>query len=184
MSEINQESDGPATANRTLGPGQLDLSKGPYVFGERSLSSVFGFLRKALPSRMEINLEESKKSSSIQIQEGLWRRASLRFELKDQQLALVRLSYRITIAGSVITFFGTCIGLSIIFTLIASAMKGEFTPFASFGGLAGALFSSSVDNIIANSVRRSSWSADIRKAIERAYVDLPSTTSPGVVRAA
>jgi hypothetical protein len=59
----------------------------------------------------------------------LWRGASLVILDVKQQVALGGIDYKVpTFAAEVTVFIGTCAAFSLIFTIFASAMLGQFAP--------------------------------------------------------
>ena len=162
----------------------LDLSKGPYALKARSVPDLLVSLKTILPPHMtmavkQVALKKGGKTPSIQIQDGLWRGASLIILGTNQQLKLGAIIYKVpTFAAKAIVLIGTCAAFSVIFTLFASAMLGRFALVGMGGGFVGAIVSLNVENMIARKLRDSPWSAELNRAIEEANA-LPTCPRSG-----
>jgi hypothetical protein len=154
----------------------IDLSKGPYALKMQSASVFLSALQAALPNQMEVTLKQVRlkkggKTPALQVRDGLWRGATLVILDTNQQLALGGIQYRVpTFAAKAIVFLAVCASFSLIFTIFASIVLGQLAPVGMFGGLAGALISGTVENMIAKRLRDSSWSAELKNAIETVNV--------------
>jgi hypothetical protein len=150
----------------------FDLSKGPYALKAQSVSAFLSSLEETLPAHMEITLKQvtlkkGGKTPAIQVRDGLWRGASLVILDTNKQLALGGIYYKVpTFAAKAIVFIGMCAAFSLIFTILASAMLGQFAPVGMGGGVVGAMISGNIDNMIAKRLRDSPWSSELKDAIE------------------
>jgi hypothetical protein len=150
----------------------FDLSKEPYAIQEQSVSAIVSRLKATLPPSFEVTLKEVKlkkggKTPAIQISDGLWRGALLIIQDTNQQLTLTNIIYKIpTFAAQAIVLIGTCLALSVIFTLVASVIAGQFVPVGALGGFIGVMLSENFQGMIARNVRDSSWAVELNQAIE------------------
>ena len=151
----------------------LDLSKGPYTFSVQSITDLVASLKAALPPQMELKLSEVRlrkggKTPAIQVRDGLWRGAVLTILNTNQQLALGGILYRVpTFAAKAMVFIGMCVAFSVVFTIFASMVFGQFAPVGMGGGVVGAMVSGNIENMIAKNLRDSSWAVELNQAIEK-----------------
>ncbi|RPH95641.1 hypothetical protein EHM69_03670 [candidate division KSB1 bacterium] len=144
----------------------FDLSQSPYLFKHKDISEIRDKLAQQLPSHAEITIE-GEQSKIIRIRDGQWRGASLHLDYTSEQVQLTRIVYTIPSFGAkVILFCCSVVAVSIIVTLLLSAMIGEFVPvMGGLGGVAGFVMYSIIKAVVVMIISNS-WSIDLHPAIE------------------
>jgi hypothetical protein len=145
----------------------IDLSKGPFVFQEKSLEALCDRLRAEIPGHPEVTFKD-KKPPEIRVRCGLWRGASLVIDDSDQQMKLTWIGYLIpSFMAKVMIFIVSVVVFSIIMMIVLAIVVGEFVPGVfGIGGVAGVAMYSLVERVFIASIR-SSWSPELHQAIEK-----------------